>query len=74
MWDLSSQIGIEPMPPVLKAWSLNHWTTREFPVVHILFYLWLLLGFLQLLQEGVLSSCGAQASHCGGFSCGRAQT
>ena len=37
MWDLSSQIGIEPMPPVLKAWSLNHWTTREFPVVHILF-------------------------------------
>ena len=21
--------GIEPMPPALQAWSLNHWTTRE---------------------------------------------
>ena len=23
--------GIEPMPPALGAWSLNHWTTREVP-------------------------------------------
>jgi len=23
--------GIKFMPPVLKAWSLNHWTTREVP-------------------------------------------
>ena len=23
--------GIEPMPPALEAWSLNHWTTREVP-------------------------------------------
>ena len=23
-------------------------------------------------EQGLLSSCGAQASHCGGFSCGRA--
>ena len=23
--------GIEPTYPVLKAWSLNHWTTREVP-------------------------------------------
>ena len=22
---------IEPMLPAVKAWSLNHWTTREFP-------------------------------------------
>ena len=21
------------MPPALKVWSLNHWTTREFPVL-----------------------------------------
>ena len=29
--DLSSQSGIEPVPPALGAWSLNHWTTREVP-------------------------------------------
>ena len=23
---------IEPMPPVLEAWSLNHWTAREVPL------------------------------------------
>ena len=23
--------GIKPMTPGLEAWSLNHWTTREFP-------------------------------------------
>ena len=23
--------GIEPVPPAVKAWSLNHWTTREVP-------------------------------------------
>ena len=22
---------IEPMPPIVEAWSLNHWTTREVP-------------------------------------------
>ena len=21
--------GVEPMPPVLAAWSLNHWTTKK---------------------------------------------
>ena len=25
--------GIEPAPPALEAWSLNHWTTREVPLV-----------------------------------------
>ena len=25
--------GIEPVPPALEAWSLNHWTTREVPVL-----------------------------------------
>ena len=28
---LASWLGIEPMPPALEAWSLNHWTTREVP-------------------------------------------
>ena len=23
------QPGTEPVPPVLKAWNLNYWTTRE---------------------------------------------
>ena len=25
--------GIEPMPPAVEAWSLNHWTAREVPIV-----------------------------------------
>ena len=25
------QPGIEPMPPAVEEWSLNHWTTREVP-------------------------------------------
>ena len=28
---LVSWPGIEPTPPALKIWSLNHWTSREFP-------------------------------------------
>ena len=31
MWDPVSQPRIEPMPPVVEAWSLNRWTTREVP-------------------------------------------
>ena len=26
---LVSQPGIEPAPPAMEKWSLNHWTTRE---------------------------------------------
>ena len=28
---LVPQPGIEPMPPALEAWSLNHWSSREVP-------------------------------------------
>ena len=28
---LVPQPGIEPGPPALEAWSLNHWTAREVP-------------------------------------------
>ena len=28
---LVPQPGIEPAPPTMEAWSLNHWTTREVP-------------------------------------------
>ena len=29
--DLSSQLGIEPKPLVVKLQSPNHWTARELP-------------------------------------------
>ena len=32
---LVPQLGIEPMPLALEAWSLNHWTSREVPVTNI---------------------------------------
>ena len=28
---LVPQPGMEPMPPALAVWSLNHWATREVP-------------------------------------------
>ena len=30
-WDRVPRPGIKPGPPVLGAWSRNHWTTREIP-------------------------------------------
>ena len=30
---LFAQPGIEPVPPALKAWNLNHWITREIPIL-----------------------------------------
>ena len=35
--DLSSQSGMERGPPAVEAWNPNHWTSREFPVIHFLF-------------------------------------
>ena len=32
---LVPQPGIEPGPSAVKAWSLNHWTDREFPLSSI---------------------------------------
>ena len=31
LWDLVPRLEIEPGLPVLGAWSLSHWTTREVP-------------------------------------------
>lgn len=39
----------------------------------VVWSLFLCTGFLWLWRRGLLSSCSAQASHCGGFSCCRAQ-
>ena len=33
---LVPQPGIEPTPPAVEAQSLNHWTTREVPVIQLL--------------------------------------
>ena len=39
MRDLVPWPWIEPGPPALGAWSLNHWTTREVPSHHFLTFL-----------------------------------
>ena len=36
---LAPQPGIKPVPPVLEAWSPNHQTTREVPVLVLLLLL-----------------------------------
>ena len=57
-----------PVPRIGRQ-ILYHWTTREVLV--------LLLYFLAALHlcccSRAFSSCGARASHCGGFSCCRAR-
>ena len=37
IWDLVPWPGIEPGPPALGTWSLNHWATREIPKLAILY-------------------------------------
>ena len=32
---LVPQPGIEPMPPAMEGWILNHWTAREVPSTHL---------------------------------------
>ena len=44
MQNLSPWPGIKPLPPVVEAQSLNHWTTREVPIKAILKYLIILLS------------------------------
>ena len=82
MWDLVLWPGIELGPPALRAWSPSHWTTMEVPRTPFFkrFLIFgcagsslLCTGFLQLLGEGLLSSCSVWASHHDGFSCCGAQ-
>ena len=42
---LVPQPGLEPTPPAVEAWSLNHWTTREVPQD-----LFLIPGILEIYQ------------------------
>ena len=48
MRDLFSWPGIEPWPPVLGAWSLNHWTARKVPLVLLLLLCNILISKLGL--------------------------
>ena len=32
MQDLGSPTRIEPVPPEVEVWNLNHWTAREVPL------------------------------------------
>ena len=60
MRDLSFQTGMEPMPPAMEVWSLNHWTAREVPTVQflkVLPYMSLALPPDHLSQGQHLSFC-----------------
>ena len=55
--------GIEPVPPTLVGWSLNHWTTREvlfllFDQVILLFYIYINLFIYLFLAVLGLHCCG----------------
>ena len=39
---LTPQQGIQPVPPVVEAQSLNHRTDREVPVVNTIFFFFFL--------------------------------
>ena len=41
------QPGIDPVPPALEAWSLNHWATREVSNMCILMF----VDYTQTLQK-----------------------
>ena len=60
MWDLVSWPGIEPWPPILGAWHLHHWTTREVPYLCILMFQrhWIqfILGRKNLPKQKLLAS------------------
>ena len=61
MWNLPRP-GIEPVPPAVEVWSLNHWTTRGVPYTFLINckhqYLspWILISVARVLISGVFSS------------------
>ena len=61
-WDLSFLTGINPVPCIGK-WILNHWTTREVPIIDCEyffdFWCWLLLLWFEnlLIFNGLKRSC-----------------
>ena len=79
MWDLSSATRDQTSIPCIDRQILNPWTTREVPLFVGVSFIHLISGCVgSLWWHGLFSSCGewelfssfgAQASHCGGFSC-----
>ena len=52
---LVSQPGIEPVPPAVEVWSLNHWTAREVPCFSFFFFFFLLAyGLLNFLNNSIV--------------------
>ena len=50
--------GIEPTPPALEAWNLNHWTNRDIPDKHV-------LNKSQHISTGdVMETCGSSIFGC----------
>ena len=57
--------GIEPMPPALRAWSLNHWTASEVPS-QLFFFFNKFIYFIHIFLAALGPRCWAQAfSSCG---------
>ncbi|KAM9076911.1 striatin-interacting protein 2 isoform 4-T4 [Megaptera novaeangliae] len=55
---LVAQPGIEPVPPVLGAWSLNHWTAREVPPLALwLKHKYISIADVQIKNEEELEKC-----------------
>ena len=43
----SNPWDIQPMSPVVEAWSTNHWTAREFPYLDVIFFFFFLIASLE---------------------------
>ena len=61
MWDLVPWPGIEPGPPALGVWSLNHRAAREAPIKKLLKHNFI-FNFLAVLG---LHCCTQALSRCG---------
>ena len=48
---LVHQPGIEPVTPALGAWSINHWTAREVPIISDLTHCFLFTKFITDLNS-----------------------
>ena len=55
-WILVPWPGIKPAPPAVKAWSLNHWTTRELPLFTFIYG-------VSAIQETDSASCLTYKPH-----------
>ena len=75
---LVTQPGIEPLPPALEAWSLNHWTTRKVPlpvvltpswffscpVMHLICFIWVRLRTCHSSKNSTWGPCVFKRAAC----------